>query len=66
MTNSTILIDSRELARFLGIGRRQATEIIKKVNQELEQQGFLQIKTKPLKAPRHQVMKRLGVEGEKQ
>lgn len=58
MTN---VITTAELADLLNINRRQANRILRTVNEELQREGYIVLNTRPLKAPRHQVMKRLGL-----
>lgn len=55
------VINSAELADLLNINRRQANKILRTVNEELQREGYIVLNTRPLKAPRHQVMKRLGL-----
>ena len=55
-------IDSVELAELCEISQKQATEIIKEVQQELKEKGVLIIKRRPLIAPRKEVFRKIGVE----
>ena len=55
------VITTAELATMLNITRRQANRILRTVNDELQREGYIVLNTRPLKAPRHQVMKRLGL-----
>lgn len=57
-----MLIDSKELAELLNIRQREASQIIREVQKDLEDRGFYVIKSKPLKAPRKEVLRKLGVE----
>lgn len=59
MVQNSIMIDSYELSSLLGITQREANRVIRTVNQELEEQGFLVIKSRPQRAPRHEVFRRL-------
>lgn len=54
-------IDSVELADLCGISRRQATSIIKEVQQDLEKRGVRVLKARPLIAPREEVFRKIGV-----
>ena len=56
------LINSYELAAMCDITQREASHIIREVQKDLEERGFYVIKTKPLKAPRKEVLRKLGVE----
>jgi hypothetical protein len=55
------VINSAELSDLLKITRRQANRILRTVNEELQREGYIVLNTRPLKAPRHQVLKRLGL-----
>lgn len=55
------VINSAELADLLNINRRQANKILRTVNEELQREGYIVLNTRPIKAPRHQVIKRLGL-----
>lgn len=54
-------IDSVELAEMCGISQKQATEIIKEVQQELKEKGVYIIKRRPMIAPRKEVFRKIGV-----
>lgn len=55
-------ITTNELADLCDITQREASHIIREVQKDLEERGFYVIKTKPLKAPRKEVLRKLGVE----
>lgn len=57
----TKTITTAELATLLNITQRQASKILRTVNEELQREGFITLNTRPLKAPRHQVLTRLGL-----
>lgn len=61
MANNNVMIDSYELSDLLGITHREANRVIRTVNQEMERKGFLVIKSRPQRAPRVEVLKRLGI-----
>ncbi len=61
MTNKNVMIDSYELSDLLGITHREANRVIRTVNQEMERKGFLVIKSRPQRAPRNEVFKRLKI-----
>lgn len=56
------MIDTIELAEMLGITRRTASEIIRLVNAELQSKGFYVLTTRPARAPRNEVLKKLHIE----
>lgn len=55
-------ITTNELAEMCDITNREASHIIREVQKDLEDRGFYVIKSKPLRAPRKEVLKKLGVE----
>lgn len=55
-------ITTYELAEMCDITQREASHIIREVQKDLESRGFYIIKSKPLRAPKKEVLKRLGVE----
>ena len=55
------MIDALELSDLLCITHREANRVIRTVNQEMERKGFLVIKSRPQRAPRVEVLKRLGI-----
>lgn len=57
-----LFINSIELAEMCDITQREASQIIREVQKDLESRGFYVIKSKPLRAPRKEVLKKLGVE----
>lgn len=57
-----LFINSIELAEECGISQREASQIIREVQKDLESRGYYVMKCKPLKAPRKEVFKKLGVE----
>lgn len=61
MANIDFMIDSYELSSLLGITKREANRVIRTVNQELQEKGFLVIKSRPQRAPRNEVFKRLKI-----
>lgn len=61
MANCKVMIDALELSDLLGITHREANRVIRTVNQEMERKGFLVIKSRPQRAPRVEVLKRLGI-----
>lgn len=61
MANINFMIDSYELSSLLGITQREANRVIRTVNQELQEKGFLVIKSRPQRAPRNEVFKRLKI-----
>lgn len=56
-----LMISSTELAEILQIPVRQAAKVIREVNKELSAKGIYVFDTRPPKAPRQEVMKRIGV-----
>ena len=65
MVKTDVMIDSYELSALLGTTVRESNRIIRTVNQELEKQGFLVIKSRPQRAPRREVFQRLKIGEEK-
>ena len=61
MVKNNVMIDALELSDLLGITHREANRVIRTVNQEMERKGFLVIKSRPQRAPRVEVLKRLGI-----
>ena len=61
MVQKSVMIDALELSDLLGITHREANRVIRTVNQEMERKGFLVIKSRPQRAPRVEVLKRLGI-----
>lgn len=61
MVKNAVMIDALELSDLLGITHREANRVIRTVNQEMERKGFLVIKSRPQRAPRVEVLKRLGI-----
>ena len=56
-----LFINSLELAKAVGVTKRQASQLINQVNAELESQGLYVFHTKPPKAPTKYVFERLGI-----
>ena len=56
------MITTDELSELLEIPEYLARKVIKEVNMELSKKGYIAINTRPLKAPRKEVFKRLGIE----
>lgn len=59
-----LMIDTSELSELLGITNRKANDILREVNNELKEQGYLIVNTRPLKAPRKIVLERLNIQEE--
>jgi phage anti-repressor protein len=57
----SVMIDTNELAEMLGVSKRNASKLIREVMEEMKAQGLYVISTKPLRAPREKVMKKIGV-----
>lgn len=56
-----IMISSLELAELLNVPVRQASKVIHEVNRELEEKGIYVFKTKVPRAPRKEVLRKVGV-----
>lgn len=54
-----LMISTNELADLLGIPKRQASKVIKAVNEDLAKQGVFVFNTRPMKAPTEWVFKKL-------
>ena len=59
-----LMISSVELAKLLEVPQRQATRVIREVNEELRARGVYVFNTKPPKAPRKEVFRKIGIERE--
>lgn len=56
-----MMISSLELAELLNVPVRQASKVIHEVNRELEEKGIYVFKTKVPRAPRKEVLRKVGV-----
>lgn len=56
-----LMISSLELAKLLDVPVRQASKVIHEVNRELEERGVYVFKTKPPRAPRKEVLRKVGI-----
>ena len=57
-----LMISSVELAKLLEVPQRQATRVIREVNEELRAKGVYVFNTKPPKAPAQKVFEKIGIE----
>lgn len=60
-----VMIDTNELAELLGVSKRSASKLIREVQAEMQREGLYIISTKPLKAPREKVFRKIGVKYER-
>ena len=56
-----LFINSAELSKAVGVTKRQASQLINQVNEELASQGLYVFHTKPPKAPTKYVFEKLGI-----
>lgn len=56
-----LMISSVELAKLLDVPVRQASKVIHEVNRELEGKGVYVFKTKTPRAPRREVLRKVGI-----
>ena len=56
-----LMISSLELAKLLDVPVRQASKVIHEVNRELEERGVYVFKTKIPRAPRREVLRKVGI-----
>lgn len=56
-----LMISSLELAKLLDVPVRQASKVIHEVNRELEEKGVYVFKTKTPRAPRREVLRKVGI-----
>ena len=57
-----LMINSVELAEMLGVTKRQASRVINEVNKELSEKGVYVFYTRPPRAPRKEVLRKIGIE----